>query len=122
VIEQDGHSLLYLAQRGEVGLSGHSGDGIHALILVDCPEDRKLRIGIWFGPDPEPDSEPASVDYAGTPADPAAIKAFMGHFRLCPGSRKPASAAPDPREGTDEESRTLPGPAGVGAQPDGEAL
>lgn len=94
VIEQDGHSLLYVAQRGEVGLSEHHGEGLHALILVDCPEDRKLRIGIWFGPDPAPDAEPNSVDYTGTPADPAAIKAFMSHFRLCPGNRKPASGPP----------------------------
>ena len=88
VIEQSGHSLLYLTQRGEVGLSEHHGERLHSLILVDCPEDRRLRIGIWFGPDPATATDHASVDYTGTPADPAAIKAFMSHFRLCPGDRR----------------------------------
>ena len=87
-IEQGDHRLLYLSQRGEAGLSGHHGKGLHALILVDCPEDPRLRIGIWFGPDPAAATGEGSVDYAGTPADPEAIKGFMGHFRLCPGDRR----------------------------------
>jgi hypothetical protein len=104
VIEQEGYRLHYLAQRGEVGLSEHRGHGVHALILVDCPEDHRLRLGIWFGPDPAPDSDPADIDYTGTPADPAAIDAFMGHFRLCPGSREPAGGLPaHPRRDRDEE-------------------
>jgi hypothetical protein len=35
--------------------------------------------GIWIGP------PPAAADYTGTPADPAALQEFLGHFRLCEG-------------------------------------
>jgi len=85
-IEQASRRLLYLAQRGEAGVFGHDGKGLHALILVDCSEDRRLRLGIWFGPDPAAAGDDAP-DYSGTPADPEAIASFMGHFRLCPGER-----------------------------------
>jgi hypothetical protein len=53
-------------------------------MLVDCPGDTRLRTGVWYAPDPAPQASSDAVDLAGTPADPAAIQAFMGHFRLCP--------------------------------------
>jgi len=83
VIGAQGQTLLYLAQRGELELSEHRGRGLNAMILVDCPQDRKLRLGIWFAPDPAPEAEAGSAQLAGTPADPEAIRAFMARFRLC---------------------------------------
>jgi hypothetical protein len=39
-----------------------------------------MRMGIWFGP------EGASrEDLTGTPADEAALQAFLSHFRPCRG-------------------------------------
>jgi hypothetical protein len=93
VIEHSGQSLLYQAQRGDVDFSAHGARGVTSLILVDCPLDRKLRFGIWFGPDPAAGGDAGADALAGTPADPAAIRAFMGHFRLC-GQAAPSSPGP----------------------------
>ena len=42
---------------------------------------------VWSGPAPQgSEGKPAKeVDYKGTPADPAALQDFLGHFRLCGG-------------------------------------
>src|SRR5262245_3003057 len=77
VIEQRGHRLLYFAQRGNISAGGHAGEGLSSQILVQCGTDTRMRMGIWFGPDP------GSKDLTGTPADEAAIGEFMSHFRPC---------------------------------------
>jgi hypothetical protein len=77
-IEQRGRRMLYIAQRGDISMSGHhSGEGLASQILVQCGTDSRMRLGIWFGPDPGGD------DLAGTPADEAAIGQFMSHFKPC---------------------------------------
>jgi hypothetical protein len=77
VIDQEGHQVLYLAQRGDVSIQGKRRSGITTTLLVQCPKDSRMRMGIWLGPDAGED------DLAGTPADEAAIKTFMSHFRPC---------------------------------------
>jgi hypothetical protein len=78
VIEQKGRKLLYLAHRGDVSFSGnHQSDGLASQILVECGTDSRMRLGIWFGPDP------GGTDLTGTPADEAAIGQFMSHFNPC---------------------------------------
>jgi hypothetical protein len=82
-LEGRGQTLRYIAQRGEIEFSEQERRGLTSLIMVDCPQDGRLRLGIWFGPDPAAGPESNLADLAGTPADPAAIQEFMGHFRLC---------------------------------------
>lgn len=79
-----GADLMYITQRARVGMRGYRARGISALVLVDCPDDARRRIAIWFGPDPDPESDPAALDLSGTPGDPEAIRAFLRGFRLCP--------------------------------------
>jgi len=83
VVPGDGATLLYLAQRGKIEVEGFHGEGVTALVLVECRDDPRNRVAIWFGPDPAPDLPVAETDFSGTPADPEALAAFMGHFRLC---------------------------------------
>jgi hypothetical protein len=83
IVPGHGATLLYLAQRGKIEVEGFHGEGILALALVDCPDDPRNRMAIWFAPDPAPDLPVAETDLSGTPADPEALAAFMGHFRLC---------------------------------------
>jgi hypothetical protein len=77
VIDQGGHQVLYMAQRGDVSMQGKRRTGITTTLLVQCPKDSRMRMGIWLGPDPGGD------ELAGTPADEEAIKTFMGHFKPC---------------------------------------
>jgi hypothetical protein len=83
VIALDDASLMYVAQRGSVQAQGFKGEGITSLTLIDCPEDKRLRMGVWFTPDPAPEAAVGEMDLTGTPADEAALAAFMGRFRYC---------------------------------------
>ena len=51
--------------------------------LIECEGDSRLRIGIWFVPDPDPDAAPEELELTGTPGDPDAMADFYSHFDLC---------------------------------------
>lgn len=72
-----GGSLEYVVHPGRFEVQGFGGRGLAATGVVDCPEDPRPRLAIWFGPEPE------TGELAGTPADPGALAAFFGRFRLC---------------------------------------
>jgi len=74
---------MYLAQRGDLQMNETRSHGVHSLLLVDCPQDQRMRMGIWFAPDPNPQAPLATADFQGTPADVPALTAFLGHFHLC---------------------------------------
>lgn len=76
-----GRKVVYASSRGRFNVQGKDRHGITTFLYFDCPEKRRLRFGLWFGPDPAP-GKPAEL--AGTPADPEAIRAFLGHFTVCP--------------------------------------
>lgn len=79
-----GQDILYSASRGSVERNGRDAKGIVALLAVDCPGDSRARLGMWFGPDPDPAKPAGQLDLTGTPGDPEAIRSFAGHFRFCP--------------------------------------
>jgi hypothetical protein len=94
-LEVGGKTVLYQASEGEIshrqgGAGGVSVSerkpGLVTMVLPECADDR-LRFGVWIGPKPtegagQPTGEAA---YSGTPADPAALQDFLGHFQLCGG-------------------------------------
>ena len=83
-VDVAGQHLLYIAQRGQVNMGNSGGQqGITATILVECPSADRQRMGIWFGPDPDPALPADKLDLTGTPGDENALREFMGHFRLC---------------------------------------
>lgn len=54
------------------------------LIEFECPQDGRMRMGIWFGPREEADPEsPADGERAGAVADGQAIAAFLEPIRPC---------------------------------------
>lgn len=83
-VQANGQDILYSASRGSVSREGQKSEGIVALLAIDCRGDNRARLGMWFGPDPDPSKPAGQLDLAGTPADPKAIQDFAGHFRFCP--------------------------------------
>jgi hypothetical protein len=75
----------YIAQRGSIawGGRGSRGEGLTSTILVECAGDSRMRLAMWFGPDPQPEADPGAADLSGSVADPEALAAFLGHFRFC---------------------------------------
>lgn len=86
-MQQDGADLMYVIQRGNVSMGRRRGrdrgEGLASMALIECPDDSRLRIGIWFVPDPDPEAAPEELDLTGTPGDPEAMAAFYSHFSLC---------------------------------------
>jgi hypothetical protein len=80
VIENDDNTIRYLIQSGSLGMHGTSVDGLTSLMMVECPEDRKTRMAIWFESDA---ARGGSEDLTGSPGDPDAIRGFMSQFHLC---------------------------------------
>ena len=60
--------------------SGH--DGLLTMMLLECDDDRR-RVGIWFGPDPSPESPADSIDLTGTVGDASEIENFMRPLSPC---------------------------------------
>jgi len=79
-----GAHVVYRSTRGEVQIKNRRHRGITDVLMIECP-DRRIRIGVWLGPDPALGQPTASLDRSGTPADPRAIEAFLDHFHFCAG-------------------------------------
>ncbi len=80
-----GTDVLYSAGRGDINRRGHrQTHGLVTMVMPQCPHDPRLRFGMWFGPDPDPEKPTAEANFSGTNADPAALQEFLGHFQLCP--------------------------------------
>jgi len=77
-----GGNVLYCAQRGEMSASGGRQKGLQTVTLTDCP-DHNMRMGIWFGPDPDPARPPAELNLTGTVADENELRGFLSHFKVC---------------------------------------
>ncbi|NKB88041.1 MAG: hypothetical protein GKS06_07465 [Acidobacteria bacterium] len=78
--------VLYVVQRGRVSMGGRGrrqDAGLASMSLIECSGDSRLRIGIWFVPDPDPEAPPEELDLTGTPGDPDAMANFYSHFDLC---------------------------------------
>ena len=56
IIEEAGRTLRYVSYRGEVRAGERSdfGEGLNSMVMFDCPGAERVRMGIWFGPDPAP--------------------------------------------------------------------
>ncbi len=57
-------------------------DGLVTMMLLECDDDRR-RVGIWFGPDPSPESPAHSIDLTGTVGNDSEIESFMRPLEPC---------------------------------------
>lgn len=82
-VQASGTKVLYAASRGSISGKGSDNTrGVVTMVMPDCGAGR-LRMGLWFGPDPAPDQPIQEADYAGSAADPAKIAEFLSYFQLC---------------------------------------
>lgn len=79
------YRLLYLAQRGslETSQGQNQGPGLNSIMLIECPGQSHIRLGLWLAPDPSPEAPTEQLDLKGTPVDEKAMRAFMSHFNPC---------------------------------------
>jgi len=82
-MELDGSNAIYTIYRGDINVENRTGEGLAAMAMIECPEDNRIRLGIWFGPDPSPGKAIEDADLTGTPGDKQAIKGFLSHFDFC---------------------------------------
>jgi hypothetical protein len=78
-------TVRWVAHEGDVGGMGGGGrSGLVTLLLFECSgDDRRLRFGIWYAPDPRQTTGDENASLEGTPADGAAVEAFVASFRPC---------------------------------------
>ena len=81
--ESNHGDVRYVAHRGRFSTEHGQVDGIVTMLLIDCAERKRTRIGIWFGPDPDPEGAAEDLDLTGTNADEAEIGSFLDHFSFC---------------------------------------
>jgi hypothetical protein len=77
-----GAAVSYAVQRGEFKYGRLAHQGLHTLLLIECPSDAGVRMGVWYASETA-DTGPSPHDLAGSPGDEAALHAFLEHFRLC---------------------------------------
>ena len=82
-MELDGSNAIYTIYRGDINVDNKTGEGLAAMAMIECPEDHRIRLGIWFGPDPSQGEAIEEADLTGTPGDKQAIKGFLSHFDFC---------------------------------------
>jgi hypothetical protein len=79
-LQDEDRSIGWVAYRGEM----EHHDALLTMLLVECSEsDRRLRLGIWFQPDPEPMAPLEDLELVGTCADEEAIEDFTAYFDFC---------------------------------------
>ena len=79
-IEEKSRTIRYVVQRGTLGMEGTRTDGITSVMMIECPNDRKSRMAIWF--EAVGDREDWE-DLSGTPGDELAMSTFMSPFDVC---------------------------------------
>lgn len=82
----DRKTMMYVVQRGTVDWQKKKAGGLLTTVVIECAGDKKMRLALWFGPDPLPGQPLTTEQLGGTVGDPARIGTFMNQFRFCPAS------------------------------------
>jgi len=78
--------ILYVTERGSFASDDlATEEGLLTLMFIRCPDDKKMRIGVWIGTDPDPDRPVDEIDFSGTIADRETVRGFMSQFETCRG-------------------------------------
>jgi hypothetical protein len=77
----NGKKAHLVVVRGDLGQQ-EPLDGLHAVLLFDCPDDR-FHFASWMQKDPAPDKKNDELDLSGTVADEAQLAKFLKSVRVC---------------------------------------
>jgi hypothetical protein len=76
--------MRYITYRGDITVAeGGAEDGLNTMFMVECPGSGRLRIGIRYGPDPNPTATPEQFDLQGTVNHPDNLTNFLSQFNFC---------------------------------------
>jgi hypothetical protein len=82
-LDIDGAAVLYAVHRGDIQVDRRRVEGLITTMMIDCPGDERLRVGVWLGRDPAGGAAGEPADLAGTTADEGEMRSFLRHFALC---------------------------------------
>jgi hypothetical protein len=83
-LESNGQKIRWVAHRGDRRHTSASQTVLMTMMLFECPEqDRRMRLGVLFHPDPAEEAQLEEIDVIGTIADEAEIASFVSHFQVC---------------------------------------
>jgi hypothetical protein len=83
-LESNGQKIRWVAHRGDRRHTSASETVLMTLMLFECPEqDRRMRLGVLFSPDPAEEAQLEELNVAGTIADEAEIASFVSYFQVC---------------------------------------
>lgn len=80
-------NFFYMVQRGSFQAGQGRADGLSTMMLIQCPDDKKMRMAVWYGPDEantegvDPSEMQATLE--GTVGDLDEVKSFVGQFNFC---------------------------------------
>ena len=78
----------YMVQRGSFQAGQGRTEGLSTIMLIQCPDDKKMRMAVWYGPDDANTSvtDPADLEASleGTVGDLNEVQSFVGQFQFCP--------------------------------------
>lgn len=83
-LERGRDELLWVSHRGSLDSENidNAHDGLVTMVLFECNDDRR-RVGIWYGPDPYPETAVDALDVSGTVADVSELEIFMRPLAPC---------------------------------------
>jgi|CXWL01.1.fsa_nt_gi hypothetical protein len=82
MFSNEGRNILYVGVKGSVQTQGRQNEGLQTVMFFECPQDAKIRVGIWFqkydGPVPTETTIPA-----GSVLDKKALEDFTKPLNPC---------------------------------------
>jgi hypothetical protein len=78
--EQD---ILWLTSRQRMQVGANRSRDLSTIMMIRCPEDQKMRLGIWINGEDVENNEDGTPRLEGTVGDPGEIETFMSHFAVC---------------------------------------
>ncbi|MBX7112931.1 MAG: hypothetical protein K1X64_01260 [Myxococcaceae bacterium] len=82
VIDNGGRKVLYMGQMGDMRTQQVNSSGMQSVLFFECPQDAKVRVGIWFEKYDGPALTVETIP-AGSVLDKKALEDFLKPLNPC---------------------------------------